>query len=1198
MKTIDSRSSHRSSTTCFLHRLSVASLTALAALGVSACGSDAPDETIGDIGTAAEAITCSKACSNSTPCGTVCTGGGSPSSQTSCGNAGLACTVGTKCTEAACEAWGGDALAVCGKAATSCSTVNPEQGVLCNDCDATSAADAGCYQPGPGGWVESTCGETGVYQGMCSVVCDDSVPCNTPCGAGGLDNATCAERYSVNACDNDPSASFCADGGTCAEYLAEHNACSDVCTWSSSHVDKCFDHELQEMTKCERYGVSRSTSDCLSDPSHPGCPSLKRGMGSNGQPSQSYGTCNDGTTVPVVAAADSSSWAQLGGPRDSAGSEQNRIDTLMNNAALSIGCNVSPSSQPTTDGGGNDASFVKGYVGSSGKPNSCGIVYFNKKLGCAFATSTTESPPAGAAYRTSFKLQQLYASLGAQSSQLGLPTSNPISDQAVTPTVSWQRFTRGYITYRSPDASAQFVGGTAHVADRAVASAYGRLFDHGQAINYWPLAQAMECAHPDAGKCAPGNTGRYAVTHGAVNAGPESGFPAVLVAKTAGDRGFIVRGPLAVKWLGTPSARPWQPAGPGFPLADRRFVSDISRYSQPFERGRGFESNSDPTKTWIVGPGASEAMAGYGDALGAPIGARVALPGGGFSQLFEGGGLFEKPTGEVFAVEGGAHGPLAPYLAAGGPSGKWGWPLEGTPDFGNTALQIRKQRFQFGSFDLDTIGVWEWAPQNVFMPGYLGAQSHAPYTVHVGWYATGVNASTKVYRISHDAAGMPLPAKLVKTVPNQPTGSQSFVDSAATSADGSAPAPDTKHCYRLVVGDASCTLTSGGSGCLTTPMNDMCAWGRAATPHSVGRVQLRLRVSSASSAEAVGAHIQVNLQSPYLPYGPLPTPRGNNTWIDSTKVDFASGSNITYDLNTGNIRDLSDITQITVRNVDGNRLCINEVELLVDNTRAFQKSFGANGAACQGSVESDESTATNEDSETFSISHAELRASPDWIAFSPPNLVHPDALPLVGPRTFGGLRKAEFISVLDAAFADRLRNPANGHGPGAGFLDGQHTTSTRINSRRLHFRQNVLAQNDGWWDGDTTAHPEFDLVIHNDDPDVCDGFYGNGQAKSCLKVENVDAHASYFGWNVIILGTLGGGLPGAVGAQLYADHVANTMVEGSLADTLVDLSEVDSAANYCFPSADFPTDIANFIFRGQGFENGGLTVCLGAVTGN
>jgi hypothetical protein len=322
-------------------------------------------------------------------------------------------------------------------------------------------------------------------------------------------------------------------------------------------------------------------------------------------------------------------------------------------------------------------------------------------------------------------------------------------------------------------------------------------------------------------------------------------------------------------------------------------------------------------------------------------------------------------------------------------------------------------------------------------------------------------------------------------------------------------------------------------------------------------------MSSAATAAAPNDHVEVRLQSPFYPYASLPRPRGNSTWIDSTGSDFTSGFEHTYDLNLKEVSDLSDINQITIATTDEDWLCINELELLADNTTVFRKSFGADGVGCIGAWNSDDLL----NGTVASIGFAELRRSADWQAFNPPNLT-----PFIAtPHTFVGYRADELIAMLDSKWGHELRNPANDHGPGAG-LRNMPTTTQRIDIRRMRVRSHVIAQ-DWEGNGNVAADPEYDLVIHND--------ASCAPKEWCVSVEAIDGNSSSSGWWAIfpVLGSL-------IQAGI------NSSANGEIANALRAMggSSVDAppaGTEYCFP-----TEIGErSFFLNLGFGTGSFTLC-------
>jgi hypothetical protein len=452
----------------------------------------------------------------------------------------------------------------------------------------------------------------------------------------------------------------------------------------------------------------------------------------------------------------------------------------------------------------------------------------------------------------------------------------------------------------------------------------------------------------------------------------------------------------------------------------------------------------------------------------------------------------------------------------------------------------------------------------VSAPGSFSAGGRSSSSATVGWYETGnpINPQTMLYRQQYDLDDHPVGTpKLVKTFTALPAGPVSFVDSAETSDDHTAPDPDRKVCYQLQEKNGECGPGLGGYTCLWTGWE--CVYTRAVTPHPVGRVQLRIKMSSAATAAAPGDRVEVRLQSPFYPYASLPRPRGNSTWIDSTRTDFTAGFQHTYDLNLKEISDLSDITQITIATPDEDWLCINELELIADNTTAFRKSFGADGVNCIGAWNSDAL-----DGYVASISFGELRRSPEWQGFNPPNLT-----PFIPgtPHTFVGYRASELIAMLDAKWGHELRNPANDHGPGAGLRNAP-TATQRINVRRLRVWTHVIAED---WEnnGGVAADPEYDLVIHND--------ASCAPKEWCVAIEAIEGHSSSSGWWAIfpILGSL---IQAGINSSANGEIAAALRAMGGNA-----VDAPPSGTEYCFPG----DNTERSFFLSDGFGAGSFTLC-------
>ncbi|MGH9197194.1 MAG: hypothetical protein ACRD1T_15830, partial [Acidimicrobiia bacterium] len=242
----------------------------------------------------------------------------------------------------------------------------------------------------------------------------------------------------------------------------------------------------------------------------------------------------------------------------------------------------------------------------------------------------------------------------------------------------------------------------------------------------------------------------------------------------------------------------------------------------------------------------------------------------------------------------------------------------------------------------------------------------------------------------------------------------------------------------------------------------------------VHRVELRIRVSDISDA-GTDDDVEVRLQSPswLVPTVTNWRPAGNSTWIDSTDDDFERGSNRTYDLMLTNVSQASDITMITVSKAEDDDLCIAELELLIDGTPAYQRTYGDSAGTCEWV------TAGN----LLGVTFNDLRTSLSWSSLS---------LPI-----FTGIDGAGLRSRIEATFGHKL------HGTGE-LRNGSLTTSQRLNESRLGMSVPIVVYDVSWgpvYFGNVDSTVYFDLVLT---PTVD----SEGNPVTRLSVENVDADSS------------------------------------------------------------------------------------------
>lgn len=185
--------------------------------------------------------------------------------------------------------------------------------------------------------------------------------------------------------------------------------------------------------------------------------------------------------------------------------------------------------------------------------------------------------------------------------------------------------------------------------------------------------------------------------------------------------------------------------------------------------------------------------------------------------------------------------------------------------------------------------------------------------------------------------------------------------------------PETLYCYRV--------QSENEQGVVATPLNNRAGgYTRAVKEIGVWRIQLRIRTADVSDA-GTDDPIQVRLTSPLVTF----SPNGNQRWLDYGprfessypffRDDFARDRDFTYDLDQSFIRDLSDITMLTIRKDGSDAIGIAEVALLVNNEEVFNRMFGETSSTCLWIDDGDGH------SPIYTIWLQELRADSRWQAF-------------------------------------------------------------------------------------------------------------------------------------------------------------------------------------------------------------------------
>ncbi len=176
--------------------------------------------------------------------------------------------------------------------------------------------------------------------------------------------------------------------------------------------------------------------------------------------------------------------------------------------------------------------------------------------------------------------------------------------------------------------------------------------------------------------------------------------------------------------------------------------------------------------------------------------------------------------------------------------------------------------------------------------------------------------------------------------------------------------PDQRYCYQLVA-----TNEHGSS---YSPQR--CAYTNGSEEEKIFRAQLRIKTANISNADT-DDKVRVRLNA--APGG-LTVPMGNVTVMDYGQNDFERGDLFSYDLELSGITNLTDVTMFSISKSGSNGLCMESIELLLNNHSVYVDDFSNEANKCH--------WLDNEDgkSNTYTVFHESLRSSPGWLNFQTP----------------------------------------------------------------------------------------------------------------------------------------------------------------------------------------------------------------------
>lgn len=441
-----------------------------------------------------------------------------------------------------------------------------------------------------------------------------------------------------------------------------------------------------------------------------------------------------------------------------------------------------------------------------------------------------------------------------------------------------------------------------------------------------------------------------------------------------------------------------------------------------------------------------------------------------------------------------------------------------------------------------------------------GTPGRASFTV--GWQSSGSPSQVSVYRQTWTLGAINTreftqdPALQVVSLGALPNGHQTWTDPA--------PALNTRNCYYVKAGDGTYWSYSQ-TDCAYAPDPDH--------PHAIGKVSLRLRLSSASTA-VTSSNVRVLLN-----YGIPGSMAGiAYTWLDANDTPFFTpGDEATFMLQIPGIKDLSDITMIRVEVPGNDGLCLNQLELIADDAVAFRKtSPGAQGCGNGNPFEWAWHSGFI-DGTAVEIPFEELRNSSTWRGFHP--AIFPGTVTAKRPdgASFVGYTPSELRKRIDGATAHNLKDDGTNLGSTVRrFRNGTNdvTSITWLNGQQLRIQQHLRLADGGGCTVD--AHPIFNLTIHS--------LNANGQPVSGSE----PIESTRFTTDLITAGIGQGGvcqfIPGV--AQYIQVYAASAFAKEFGAVGSTEVAKPPAGTRFCFPN---PGLVRLFM----GFDNGGLSFCSG-----
>lgn len=351
--------------------------------------------------------------------------------------------------------------------------------------------------------------------------------------------------------------------------------------------------------------------------------------------------------------------------------------------------------------------------------------------------------------------------------------------------------------------------------------------------------------------------------------------------------------------------------------------------------------------------------------------------------------------------------------------------------------------------------------------------------------------------------------------------------------------PDQRYCYQFVA--------SNEHGSSYSPQR--CAYTEGNTGQQIYRAQLRVKTANISDA---GTDDKIRVRLNAAPGG-LTVPFGNVTVMDYGQDDFERQDDFLYDLELTGIVNSSDITLLSISKNGSDGLCIESIELLLNNVSVFDQDFSNTGDKCH--------WIDNEGghSNIYSVSHESLRAHPGWQGLGPTIQLSIDRDEI--ESRIEGLIGHLFSSIDDAKWGDRH---------GRAWVEASYR-----NDKRVSVDLDMEGEVPYWFNADVDI--DFDATVGFKEED--------GEWKFELTVSNLEATTD-FDWftealsfilpcGPVVSVVLNEGIPDCT---TYLERYIDDRIEGAFQPIARSFALDNPCPAGTRPDA-FVSEIPNIIFR-------------------